>query len=60
MKYIIVKAIKARVKESGRQITKDALHTIDVKVDELIEKLCHQWNGSSKRIDSVLVRLFKL
>ncbi len=60
MKYLNVSAIKAKVKESGRQITKNALNSLDVKIDTLLEKVCHQFNGPSKRIDSDLINYFKL
>jgi len=60
MKYIVVSAIKEKVKASGRQITKNALHSLDVKVDTLLEKVCNQFNGNSKRIDSNLINYFKL
>jgi hypothetical protein len=60
MKYIVVSTIKQKVNGYGKQITKDALNAIEIKVDTLLDKLCHQFNGSSKRIDATMVNYFKI
>jgi len=40
MKYLKAKAVKEAVKENGKQIAKEALVAIDVRVGELIAQLC--------------------
>ena len=60
MHYLRAKSVKQKVHEAGKQITKDGLHSIDVKVGEFLDKIVRQHNGSSKRIDSGLVNCFKI
>ena len=56
MHYLVDKAVKQKIHEHEKQITKEALHALDVKIEIFLHKLCHQHNGSSKRIDAGLVR----
>jgi len=60
MKYIKVKAIKEKVNGYGKQITKDAINAIEIKVDALLEKVCHQFDGGNKRIDATMINYFKI
>ena len=60
MKYIVVSAIREKVNNYNKQITKDALNAIEIKVDTLVEKACHQFNGKSKRIDATMINYFKI
>ena len=60
MRYLKSKSVKEKIHKSGKQISKEALHTLDSKLDEYLDKLIHQWNGSKGRITSELVRLIKL
>ena len=60
MRYLVTKNIKDKLHKSNKQITKDGLRAIDIKIDEYLDKLIKQWNGSSKRITAELVNLIKL
>ena len=60
MRYLITKNVKDKLHKSNKQITKSALHSLDIKIDEYLDKLIKQWNGSSKRITAELVSLIKL
>jgi len=60
MKYLNVKAVKEKVKAGNKQISKEALHAIDVKIDLLLGKAIRQFNGHHKRIDQSIINLFKL
>ena len=60
MRYLITKSVKSKINNANKQITKDGLRSLDIKVDEYLDKLIKQWNGSSKRITAELVNLIKL
>ena len=55
MKYINTKAIKSKFHENNKQISKDGLLAIDIKVEQLIEKACRVHNGGAKRVDDVVI-----
>ena len=59
-KYIVAKAIKEKFHEHNKQITKDGLHAIDVKVSEFLEKAVLQFNGHHSRITAMLINLIKI
>lgn len=60
MRYLKDRAVKQKVHESGKQITKDGLYALDVKVDDFIQRIIKERNGGHGRIDAKLVNLFKL
>ena len=60
MHYLQVSKVKRKLNEAGYQITPDALHCIDVKVGEFLERLMATWNGHHKRITWELVGLTNL
>ena len=60
MKYLVESAVKAKIHESGKQITKDGLFMLDVKVGEFLDKAIKQFNGHHTRIDATLIKLIKL
>jgi hypothetical protein len=57
MYYLQASKVKATLHKAGYQITPDALHVIDVKVGEFLDRLMKQWNGHHKRITKELVGL---
>ena len=57
MRYIISKNIKTKLHQAGKQITKDGLLVLDVKMDEFLDKVIKQWNGHHSRITAELIRL---
>ena len=57
MAYIVVKAVKTKIKESGKQISADALVALDKKVEALLEKIIKVQNGHKKRISATVVEL---
>lgn len=60
MKYLIEKAVRAKINEADKQITKDGLFALDLKIDEFLDKAIRQFNGHHKRIDSTLIKLIKV
>ena len=60
MTYLNQKAIKTKVHDAGKQITKEGLEALDRKIDDYLNRLCGQFNGHKTRIDAVLVNLIKL
>lgn len=60
MTYIKESKVRKQFHEHGKQISKDGLHQIDVKVDEFIRKLCASFNGHKKRITGMTVEMFKM
>ena len=61
MHYLKSKAVRQKIHDAGKQITKDGLRTMDCKVEEYIYKLLRQWNGGkNKRITADLINLIKL
>lgn len=60
MHFLKTSAVKKAFHDSDRQITKDGLHAIDVKVAEFIEKAMKQFNGHHKRITAEVITLIKL
>ena len=60
MHYLVAKAVKAKFHEAKKQITKDGLHALDVKVDEFLDKAIRQFNGRHNRITADLISLLKL
>ena len=60
MHYLKTKAIKDRIHNEGKQISRDGLHAIDIKVEQFIEKVVRQHNGSRRRIDMGLINCFKI
>lgn len=59
MRYIKKKAVKDKIHQAGKQITRDGLLAIDIKVEQLIEKAVRQFNGHHNRIDSSIISLLK-
>lgn len=57
MYYLQASKVKAKINGAGYQITPDALHMIDVKFGEYLERLMKVWNGNHKRITKELVSL---
>ena len=60
MKYLVESAVRAKIHEADKQITKDGLFALDIKIDEFLDKAIKQFNGHHKRIDASLVRLIKI
>ena len=60
MRYIKEKTVKEKFHKAGKQVTRDALRAIDIKVEQLIEKATKQFNGHHSRIDSIVINLLKL
>lgn len=60
MQYIHVKAVRNKIREYNRQITKDRLRAIDKKVEILIVHACNQFNGHKRRIDADLINFFRV
>ena len=60
MRYLVVKSVKAKFHEAKKQITKDGLHALDVKIDEFLDKAIKQFNGGHNRITAELISLIKL
>ena len=60
MQYIIKKAVREKFNKEGKQITRDGLMAIDIKVEQLIEKACKQFNGHHTRITSININLLKI
>lgn len=60
MKYINVKSVKQKIREGNKQISKEALFALDVKIDEFLDKLCKIRNGNKKRITAGFVNLVKM
>jgi len=60
MRYIKPQPIKEKFRKAGRQISKDGLRAIDIKIDCLIDKAIAQFDGHHKRVDSKLISLLKL
>jgi aminopeptidase C len=60
MKYLVASAVRKKVNESGKQIGKDGLYVLDVKVEEYLNKLVCQFNGHKARITPELIRMIKL
>ena len=60
MHYLVAKSVKAKFHEAGKQITKDGLHALDVKVDEFLNKAIKTFNGNHNRITAELISLIKL
>lgn len=60
MKYLVESAIKAKIHDSGKQITKDGLFALDVKIGEFLDKAINQFNGHHRRIDATLIKLIRL
>ena len=59
MHYLKASAVKKTFNESGKQLTKDGLFAIDVKVGEFLSKACRQFNGHHKRITADLISIIK-
>ena len=59
MAYIVESKVRLFMNENGRQLTKDGLHSIEVKFVEFLSKLCHAHNGGHKRVDADFVNCFK-
>lgn len=57
MKYLKAKAVKEKFHSAEKQITKDGLYALDVKVDEFLNKLIAQFNGHHRRVTSDIVSL---
>jgi len=60
MSYIKIKQVKNKFREMDRQVTKDGLHAIDVKIDDLIDRVCSAFNGHKRRINADIINLFKV
>lgn len=60
MKYIKVKQVRAKFHESNKQLSKDGLHAIDVKIDEFLTRICNAFNGHHKRINADIISLYKI
>ena len=59
MAYIVESKVRAFFHENGKQITKDGMHTVEVKFVEFLSKCCRQFNGHHRRIDAGLVAMMK-
>lgn len=59
MAYIVESKVRKFFNENNKQITKDGMHALEVKLVEFMEKCCKQFNGHKKRIDAGLVSITK-
>ena len=60
MYYLKTKAVKGKLKELGYQINKEALNSLDSKVDDYLNRLTKVWNGHHKRITKEVINLTTL
>lgn len=60
MTYIKESKVRLCFHENGKQITKDGLHQVDIKVYEFIRKLCNSPDCRQKRITGMTVEMFKM
>ena len=55
MAYIVESKVRKFCNENNRQITKDGLYAIELKLVEFLSRLCRERNGGRKRIDMEFV-----
>ena len=60
MAYLVSSKVKKFFNERERQLTADGMHALEVKLIDLMEKSCRQFNGHKKRIDASLINMIKL
>ena len=60
MYYLVNKSVKAKLHKAKKQITKEGLHALDVKIDEFLDKAIKTFNGGHNRITPELINLIKL
>lgn len=58
--YLNAKAVKSKINGAGKQLTKEGLKAIDLKVEQYLTKLITQFNGHHKRIDEMQIFATKL
>jgi hypothetical protein len=58
-KYIRAAGIKALVKENNRRCSVDFMDALNIRVYELVEKCCKQFNGHKRTLDRTIIGLMK-
>jgi len=58
--YLNVKSVKQKFSKENLQVSPEALFFLDTKIDEYLDKVCHQFNGNHKRITKEILAILKI